>query len=257
MSDNDVMSYIAALPLGEDPATKQRAFPQMASELGVGGKIDTANLPDGVVAGSNLVGFDGTVGAPQREAVALCMMAAERVADQDPVVNSPELWVKRYDMVLQGLGWIGSSGGVVDYDYSNRNVSVHEVVIPILTAAFGGAAVGGLIIKALEGLAGSDKDDPWITLFERESRHLDVIEYRFGIAEQIGTAVNLRIAAARLRADQKRLQILLFKSKSNEVSLKTSQTVLAAHEKTLEKIANGLRPRLMSAVDNFIRELPL
>jgi hypothetical protein len=255
MIEFDFEAYASKLPLGE---LKEKPFAnfEIASELGEGGKVDAANLPSGIIAGSNLVGFEGTVGAAEREGVAFSLMAAEMVADSDQTINSPALWIQRYRMLLEGMGWIGSQGGWVEWDYSQKNISVHKVVIPILSSAFAGTGIGALIVQGLEGLA-EDDDDPWITLFDRESRHLEVTEYRFAVAEQVGSAVNLRLAAARLRAKQKKLQIFIFKSTANEVNLRLAQESMAIHVETLKRVADGLRPKLNARIDDFIRELPL
>lgn len=249
MPEFKMEEYLAGLPL---PPARAQATPMEVEDA----VPDIQSLPKGVAVGTNLIGFEDSVSPAVREGVSLSLMAAQQVADGDKVVNTPDLWVERHDMVLKGLGWVGSQGGVVTWSASARNVSVHEAIIPLLSSAFGGLAVGGLIIAALEKLNEMD-EAPWITLFERETRRLDVTEFRFGVIEQIATGVTLRLAAARLIAEERRLQILFFKSRSNEVQLQTAQAAFAVHERSLEQIVSGLRPRLEASVSDFIRELPL
>ena len=47
-------------------------------------------------------------------------------------------------------------------------------------------------------LKNMDKSSPWITLFDRQSRHFDVTEYQFSVVEISGDTVHLKLAAARL-----------------------------------------------------------
>lgn len=249
MSLITTQEYAARLPI---------PMPRHGAAAGDAGKAvpPFENLPKGLVVGTNLIGFEDSVTPPVREGVSLSLLAAQKVAEADDVVNSPDLWVERHDMVLKGLNWTRSQAGTIVSDFAARNVSVHEAVIPILSSAFGGLAVGGLMIKALEQMA-TMNDEPWITLFERESRRLDVTEYRFGVVQQVASAINLRIASARLVATEKRIQILFFKSRSNDVQLRMAQADFSVHEHMLNQIVAGLKPRLEQSAANFIDEMPL
>ena len=250
----EITTYVNNLPIGEDLYGQGVAAEGVRTE-GTDKKVDLANIPDGLVVGSNLLGFDGNVSSSSRQAVSLSLLAAQRVADADQVVNTPALWAERHDMVLKGLGWATESGGVVHGEYSDKNVAVHEAIIPFLTLAFGNAAGAALILEAIRQLGKMDSEAKWITLFERQSRHFDVSECRFAVAESNGTAVGLRIAAARMVATERRLQFLFFRFKSSDVQLRTAKAAFAAHVDTLEAIGTALKPRLENSIGQYASTL--
>jgi hypothetical protein len=167
---NDLRRYIAALPVGGRP-------PIAAEEDEPVNPIDVDKLPDGIVAGSNLIQFPPDTRSDIRSSVALCLLAAQRVAANDPVVLTPSQWLDRHNTVLQNLNWLNEGGGVTRSKFDSVNVAVHQAIIPFLAAAFGGAVGAGvLILAALRQLQEMDKDSPWITLFDRQSRRFDVTE---------------------------------------------------------------------------------
>src|SRR5687768_7402065 len=100
MTNQTTRDYAARLPLPAPRAAAAPRDPGAASPA-------IENLPDGVVVGTNIIGFEGSVAAPVREGVSLSLLAAQKLADSDEVVNDPDLWVDRHDMVLKGLGWTG------------------------------------------------------------------------------------------------------------------------------------------------------
>ncbi len=120
--------------------------------------------------------------------VTLSLLAAQRVAAHDSVLQNPDQWLDRHKTVLQNLLWAVESDEEVTSKFSDTNVAVHQAIIPFLVAAFGPAAAAtSLIITALKQLQTMEKDQPWITLFDRESRRFEVSEYLFTTVETDGT----------------------------------------------------------------------
>src|SRR5258705_8089987 len=141
----DLQSYIANLPVG----ISQKG----AESDGPVNKIDVKSLPNGLVTGSNLIQFPANASPEIKSAVSLSLLAAQRVATNDPVVASPDQWFERHNTVLKNLNWMDEGGGAVKSDFKDLNVAIHKAIIPFLTAAFsGGVAAGALIITALNQL---------------------------------------------------------------------------------------------------------
>ncbi|MBY6068815.1 hypothetical protein KUW17_18880 [Leisingera aquaemixtae] len=218
--------------------------------------IDTNNLPQGIVSGSTMIGFEPNLSEELRSSVALCLTAAQKVANTDSVASSPDLWVQRHQMVLEGLNWVTTAGGDVYTERSVSNIAVHKAIIPFLTAAFGPSAkAASLIITAIEQLQKIEEDKPWITLFERESRRFDISEFRFATAGMESGNVVLRFAAARFLAKQERLQILFFKKNDIDVRFKLASRTMTANPDLLESMNVKLKSKLEGATDDFISSL--
>lgn len=252
VSRDTLRRYIADLPVGALPRS-------MAEEGEVVNAIDIDKLPTGLVTGSNLIQFAPEVSQPIKSSVALSLLAAQRVASNDPVVLNPEQWVERHNTVLQNLNWHNDGGGTVKSEFKSVNVAVHQAIIPFLTAALGGAvAAGSLIVTALEQLQKIDQDSPWITLFDRQSRRFDVTEYQFSVVEMdpANKLVRLNIAAARLNADYGRTQVLFFKLTKEKAQFEQASQKFSADIDLLTDMNGDLKAKLSALTRSFIRSLP-
>jgi hypothetical protein len=251
MPNDNLKSYIANLPVGAFPAAAEAQEETVTA-------VDINNLPNGIVTGSNLIQFPDEANATVRSSVALSLLAAQRVAAADPVIATPQQWIDRHNTVLRNLNWRIGEGGFVDSEFDNVNVAVHEAIIPFLVSAFGGVvAAGALILTALNQLKDMDKNSPWITLFDRQSRRFDVTEYQFSVVEVAGREVRLRLAAARFNAAYGRTQVLFFKVANERAKFDAAKQILSADADLLTEMNDGLRAKLAGFTKAYIQGLPV
>jgi hypothetical protein len=250
MDSAALRSYIANLPVGAP-------HPSMAEDTSAVNTIDIDHLPNGIVTGSNLIQFPADASPELKSSVALSLLAAQRVATNDPVILSPTQWLDRHNTVLQNLNWRNEGGGVAKSHFDRIDVAVHQAIIPFLTAAFGGAVGAGvLILTALRQLQDMDKDSPWITLFDRQSRRFDVTEYQFSVVQVIDDTVHLKVAAARLNASFGKTQVLFFKLKTQHAEFEQGNQSFSSEATLLTEMNADLKVKLMALTKSFIRSLP-
>lgn len=250
MQSEAIRSYIANLPVGAP-------LPSAAEDAGGVNAIDIDNLPNGVVTGSNLIQFPPDASPELKSSVALSLLAAQRVASNDPVVLSPSQWLERHNTVLQNLNWRNEGGGETKSTFKSLDVAVHQAIIPFLTAAFGGAlGAGALILTALNQLKEMDKNSSWITLFDRQSRRFEVTEYQFSVVQVVGDTVHLKLAAARLDASFGKTQVLFVKVKNQNAQFEQANQSFSAEAALLTEMNADLKVKLMNLTKSFIRSLP-
>lgn len=250
MQNQETKSFIANLPLGDDESFAG----EESTEINT---IDIDNLPKGIVTGSNLIQFPDNASPEIKSSVALSLLAAQRVASNDPVVLTPAQWLDRHNTVLQNLNWRKGEGGTAKSSFDNINVAMHEAIIPFLTAAFGGAVTGGaLILAALNQLKDMDKNAAWITLFDRQSRRFDVTEYQFSIVEVVGDTVHLRLAIARLDASFGTTQVLFFRVSKENAEFESARQTYSAEVAMLDDMNADLKNKMKNITKSFIRSLP-
>ena len=252
MDHNALRSYIAKLPVDEDALTVG------IEEEAPAGAVQPSDIPNGIVTGSNLIEFDGEVDIELRSAVALSLLAAQRVASTDSVVATPDQWLERHDTVLHNLNWIRVGGGTVEETFDTVGVEVHRAIIPFLAAAFGGvAAASSLILTALEQLQSMDEDAPWITLFDRESRRFSVTEYHFTRVAADADQVLMNFAAARFSVSYGRTQVLFFKVTHQQSKFQLASAQRSAEATLVRLTREALETRLSRLTNQYIRELEL
>lgn len=242
--------YIAELPIGATPSSALEATDEAVDA------VDIDNLPAGLVTGSSLLQFPAASSSELRASVALSLLAAQRVASADAVVQTPDQWVARHNTVLQNLHWVVETQSYVDSTHKDINVAVHKAIIPFVTAAFGAAATAArLIVKALEQLKEMDADKPWITLFQRESRRFAVNEFQFAVVETAGTNTRLRIAAARFDAKYGSTQVLFFRVTDEKAKFLAARSTMLADSSLLATMSDDLKLKLETQAKTFIKEL--
>jgi hypothetical protein len=243
-------NYIANLHIGAPPFRLEEDTSVQA--------VDINNLPAGIVTGSNLIQFPSNARPEIKSGVALSLLAAQRVATTDTAIAAPQQWVDRHNLVLGNLGWQISGGGHVASTFKNINVAVNQAIIPFLEAAFGPAATAGvLILTALRQLREMDKNSPWITLFDRESRHFNVTEYQFSVVQVVANQVVLRLASARFDASFGGTQVLFFKVTKEVATFDAANTNATAEADVLAELNDGLKTKLAAFVKTYIQSLPI
>lgn len=251
MLKEQMRGYIANLPIGTFRAAPQ---PEGADVVNA---VDIDALPNGIVAGSNLIQFPKDASPALKSSVALSLLAAQRVATDDHVILTPKQWIARHNTVLENLNWLAEGGGEVESQFDSINVAVHEAIIPFLTAAFGGAvAAGALILTALKQLQEMDKNSPWITLFDQQSRRFDVTEYQFSVVEVVDDQVYLKVASARFDASFGKTQVLFFKVTQEHAKFEAANQALSASSALLTEMNDGLKAKLAGFTKAFIQSLP-
>ncbi|MEM9376403.1 MAG: hypothetical protein AAGA72_09290 [Pseudomonadota bacterium] len=249
MNIEQINNYVANLPIDN------RAFG--IEDESSGQIVDLDNLPDGIVTGGNLIQFSDVTSTKIKSAVALSLLAAQRVAKADSVLTTPDEWVERHNLVLSKLNWLVEESGSIDSEFEDVNVAVHEAILPFLTATLGAtAAAGSLIITALKQMKEMNKDEPWITLFEKESRRFSVHEFHFSVVSLEDDLVKLRMAAARLDAKYGRTQVLFFTVTKERARFKSSKSVLTAQPSLLEMMNGALKAKMSGHTNEFIQSLP-
>jgi len=239
--------YIEKLPVG--PLIQLEGLDVQA--------VDIDNLPNGLVTGSNLIQFPTTASPELKSSVALSLLAAQRVATNDVVVQSPDQWLQRHNTVLENLNWLNEGGGFVNSQFRSINVAVHEAIIPFLTAALGPAvAAGALILTAIKQLKEMDQNSPWITLFDRQSRRFNVTEYQFSVVQVNNNNVQVRLAAARFDAAYGATQVLFFTIKQEHAGFQSASGTYSTQADLLTEMNSALKAKLAGFTATFIKSLP-
>ena len=140
-------------------------FPEIALE-GTEPALPPLNLdklPDGVVSGTTLIDFSAAQSPVIRSSVSLAMLFASRVATtaMKPGDNE-DAWLAMYTRKLGEVGFRISGYAVVKSTFKKTGVAVHKAIIPFLTIAFGGGAIGPIILQGLKSLQETDSGSSWI-----------------------------------------------------------------------------------------------
>ncbi|MFM9829078.1 MAG: hypothetical protein ACKVOB_10120 [Sphingomonas sp.] len=211
-------------------------------------------MPAGIVAGPALVDFTNAPDPSIRAAIALALVFASRVATAaTTATDSADTWLARYTQALDNLGFARSGHALVEQRFAKTGMALHRAIIPFLTMALGGAALGPVILAGLQNLSDAESSAPWIALFDRHSRRLDVHELHFAAVENSAAETHIRYAIARLNVQLSSATILFSKITRAKANFHTAATDMTVSNALLTAIAPDLRARLEADLHAYVR----
>lgn len=215
--------------------------------------LDLDKLPAAVVSGTTLIDFSATPSMAVRAGVSEAMLFASRVATKATKPgDDADDWLATYTSSLSNLGFAISGGAVVNSSFKKKGIFVHQAIIPFLTVAFGGAAIGPIILAGLKNLQEMDKDAPWITLFDHQARRFDATEMHFAAVSSTDTDTTIKYAIARLHVATNSTTVLFFKLTNAEAKFESSTTLMTANNSLLAVMQPELRAKLSALAKTFI-----
>lgn len=236
------------------PSRHARAAPASVLDLA----FDTAKNQAAVV-GSDIVSFVQGVTKERREAIVHSSLLAQQVATKkvaDP--NQLFLWYDEYFSVLTNIGWVVQEKNFQQFHESSENFQAHKAILAVATTLLGAAPAALALVKTtLESLQSMDKDSPWITIFDRESQHAKTARFQISLAEQAADGqFFVTLMAFALEAESTITQVLFFKTKTNEATLRHSSGKVTIDTVVLDGVSGAIKQKLAGSAQDYIKTLP-
>jgi hypothetical protein len=219
--------------------------------------LNLDKLPAGVVSGTTLIDFSAVPDQEVRAGVSLSMLFASRVATKktNQIQDADEDdWLAHYTNSLGDLGFALAGSAVVKSKFKKTGLRVHKAIIPFLTVAFGGAAVGPIILAALTNLQDMNAGSPWITLFDNQSKRFTTRELHFAAVSSTAADTSIRYAVARLNVALNETSVLFFRLTDASADFESVTTTMSANNSLLAMNEPTLRERLGNLSTSFIKD---
>lgn len=228
--DGQARDFILGLDLPDAP-------PQLEAAEGV--SIEYGSTQEAVAVGAQIAEFSAQVSPQAREAVADSMLLAQLAATKATAGQTdPLAWHQKYVDTLKAVGWLVQSLEFTEQSVNDSNLGVHNAIIPVLTGMLGPAvAAASVVVSVLKGLQEMDKDNPWITLFDRASQHASGAKFQLSFvdADEQGNP-RIQLMALTIDAQRSVTQVLFFKFSDQSARLRKAETALSASLTRLQSI---------------------
>jgi hypothetical protein len=256
-SDN-ALSFIESAVLPGQPGGLEAKTEGVEAEGGIAPGLNLNRLPDGVVSGNTLIDYSSVSSPELRSGISLAMLFAGQAATGAQKEGDDEDdWLAAYKTNLAKLGFSVAQSAVTSSRFRKNGVFVHQAIIPFLTIAFGGAGLGPVILAALSNLKDMDKDRPWVTLFDRESRRFQSRELFFAAVSSDAANTSVRHVMARLSYVSTTTNVLFFKVTDAQADFESATTTMTANNSLLAVLEPVLRKKMETAMFNFIADVTL
>ena len=212
------------------------------------------------VVGSEVVSFVEGISAQRRQditnATLLAQLAAnKKVTDREDILA----WYDSYFDVLTNVGWVLQDRGFSEYTEKVDGLETHEAILKVAAVLLGGAPISlAVVSQTLGAMKSMDKDNPWITIFNRESRAAKAARFQISLTEQAenGQFMVTTMAFA-LNAKSKVTQVLFFKIHKTEATLKHCSGKVTINEEVLFGVRDVVKAKLVGRTRDFIVALDI
>lgn len=249
------LAYVQSLDLPALPSSRSMAGPAEGQSV----DFDTFRKQMAVV-GSEVVSFAEGVTAQRRQdiinATHLAQLAAnKKVTDREDILA----WYDTYFDVLTNLGWVLQDRGFSEYTEKADGLEAHEAILKVAAMLLGSAPTAlAIVTSTLQAMKSMDADNPWITIFNRESRAAKAARFQISLAEQEGNGqFMVTTMAFALNAKSEVLQVLFFKVHKNEAMLKHCSGKVTINDEILAGVRETVRIRLAGRTQDFVAALNL
>ncbi|MFC0339353.1 hypothetical protein [Paracoccus niistensis] len=249
-------SFIEGISLPEiTPVARER----MSAETGGAPPVYQEGENQAVAIGSQIAEFAADIPAVLRPQIANSFLLAQLAANRAVETAGGSAWYRAYLEVLANTGWIIERDETSERKMSDVSGEVHKEIIPLLTVLLGpGVAAAAMVTAVLEGLSNIDKDRPWITLFDRESRRASANQFQISHAAATdGTALQVRLACLELEAVKTLTQVLFFKSSDTQAVLRGFGASLSLNAPVFERNKALIEDKVAEYVAEYIRGIEL
>ena len=207
------------------------------------------------VVGSEVVSFVEGISAQRRQditnATLLAQLAAnKKVTDREDILA----WYDSYFDVLTNVGWVLQDRGFSEYTEKADGLETHEAILKVAAVLLGGTPIAlAVVTQTLEAMKSMDKDNPWITIFNRESRTAKAARFQISLTEQAGDGqFMVTTMAFALNAKLTVTQVLFFKIHKNEATLKHFSGKVTINEEVLSSVRDVVKAKLVGRTRDFI-----
>lgn len=250
----DALNYVDSAELPE-PRPGRRGSPENKTVLDA---LETTRQ-QATVVGSEVIAFaEGVPGAFRQVLVNSTLLAqlvaTKKVPDRTQIFD----WYDAYFDTLANIGWPVQERSFAVYAESGQNFEAHKAIIAVLSLVFGpGATAVALITGTLEALQSMDADSPWITLFSKESVAADTASFQISAVEKGPNGEPfVTLAAFGLNAKTKMTQVLFFKARASEVTLRHCSSKIMIDAAVADALRQPLRDKLAAHALDFVKTLP-
>jgi len=252
VTEDQALRYVESLELPSRPPGTFESFEEV--------QFDFAKVKNqAMIVGSDIVSFMKGVTPERREDIVnsslLAQLAAKKqISDTTRIYD----WYNAYFDVLMNIGWVVQDRGFAEYSEASEDFEAHKAIIQVATSLLGpGAATLAVVIATLNALESMSTNSPWITLFNRESQSANTARFQVTLAEELKDEQFLvSLMAFGLEAKTKLMQVLFFKFRSSEASLKHYSGKVTINSSVLASVRELIRKKIASYARDYIEALP-
>ena len=210
------------------------------------------------VVGPQIFSFVKGVTAVRREMISTSALFASLAADAATPESKSEEWYKAYTKALTSLGWVLQEATRRRYAQEHSGSKVHEAVIEFVGALGVGGTALAIVTAALKAMQKVGDNKPWITLFDRQTRHENLTGFQVGLVDQKDEGdFQVRLMSFSLKLTQTNTQVLFIDFSTLGVEMESIGNTVTVSDAVLQEALPALKARLEGYMKSYVSEVKL
>jgi hypothetical protein len=249
MMQQDPKSYVAALQL---------SFPENSYRMatrGVPTEPESTGEDKAYLDNKSIVSFVGGVSPENRQDILDSTLLAQLAAGHlYPDPQDLKKWYEKYTEVLRNIGWSIQANEFSEVESSGSLFEMKNVILGIVSAAFGGNYVA-IITKVLDALKGLSDSDSKIVAFEKNTHHAGKGTFQLALVEEVSDAVALHMAGFIISTTSLVKRILFFSSKKETATVSSNSMACTLNKETYATVRSTVKQKLGDKAQQYIAEI--
>jgi hypothetical protein len=255
-SETSARDFVAKLQLPSPPARRRGPARAIAP-------FDFEDAKEqAMVVGSDIVSFVKAVTPQQRKDIVNALLLAQFVAKNE--VREPRTlaelaaWYERYFDVLSNIGFVIQQTDFREYHDAAKGFKAHEAILEVAGTLLAGAPTAlAVLTSTLQALQRAGDNQPWITLFDQESRSANAARFQVSTVAGDESGAVIFLNAFGLEATADLTQVLFFRFHSNEVKIQYNEGKATIVAQVLGAVREPIAEKIAAHANRYIAGLPV
>lgn len=216
-----------------------------------------------LVVGSEVVSFVQGVNAEQRgdivNSALLAQLRAKKVVPEPRTLGEVRDWYGEYFNVLGNIGFVTQQTNLQHYREKGDGFEAHEAVLEVAGTLLAGSPTALVVLTStLNALKKMDAGNPWVTIFNRESRSANTAHFQVSTVDRDPNGdLFVALTAFAMEAQQKITQVLFFKFRKNDVKIENHAGKASINATVLAGLREQISQKLLAHSGDFVSGLDI
>ncbi|MFN2437702.1 MAG: hypothetical protein ABR503_00785 [Chitinophagaceae bacterium] len=252
MAKQDPIDYVSGLEMSFPSAKFETTRSSTAETKAVKAGEEQAFLAD-----KSVISFVSEVSEQNRKDVLNSTLLAQMAANKKfPNEGDMLKWYEAFIEVLSKIGWNIENAEVQNFEDTKNVFEVENVIIDILTSAFGGT-FAKVILKTLESLKSMSSNDKKILAFEKNTHTVTKGCFQIALAVEKNNSVSMQLGTFLLTTNSKIKQILFFKSSKDKTRLQYTSRRGTLNSEVYSDVRTMVQQKLGKSVNEYVAEIDI
>ena len=251
----NVAAYVNCLELPKAPATRRTR------------SITTDTKPDvfqttkeqAMMVGADIVSFVAGTHGNLRKAIVNCSLLAQLAANHR-VRSQGDIgaWYEAYFEVLDHLGWVIQERGFSEHREGGDDFEANQAILSVASVVLGPASTAFAVVMTTLTAMKAMSDGPWMTVFRQQSQAAQAARFQVTVVEPASDdGVMLSLMAFELNAKTTLTQILFFKLRSSDITLRHSSGKVTIDVNVLSAAGPTIANRVANYIQSYVEDIPI